>query len=317
MENIQQQITDWLKSLKGWQSELAYRILNNHDLSDADLQDIISMMKSDTAYDGKEYPNITRVVLEEPITLLSISHVENIEQLAPRKPLTFKEHGITIVYGLNGSGKSGYTRILKKICGKPNGRELIGNIYKPDDNTGKCQISYKCGENTKNIEWKITDKPIDELRAVDIFDTDTGISYIKDSKSTSYIPSAISFFKAFCDCHDTIKSRLIAERDSLKSQLPMPPKDIADSSFIKNEYFAHDIDLTKFTWSDKDESEVSSIEERIRATDPEQKVREFCRKKDKLDSLITELETDIQKVSQKHYEEIIALQHDAKIKQQA
>ena len=61
-----------------------------------------------------------------------IRFLENIEYLSPRNALKFAEKGLTVIYGKNGTGKSGYTRILKKVCGKPHTRDLIGNIYKEE-----------------------------------------------------------------------------------------------------------------------------------------------------------------------------------------
>lgn len=45
---------------------------------------------------------------------MSIDSIENIEYLSPRNALKFAEKGLTVIYGKNGTGKSGYTRILKK-----------------------------------------------------------------------------------------------------------------------------------------------------------------------------------------------------------
>ena len=136
--DLQQNILDWLKSLKGWQTELAYRLLAKSNLEDADIDNILSMLKDGIPFEDKNFPNLGMSINRQTITLLSIDSIENIEQLSPRNPLKFAENGITVIYGNNGTGKSGYTRILKKLCGKPHGRDLIGNIYNPNDNTGKC-----------------------------------------------------------------------------------------------------------------------------------------------------------------------------------
>lgn len=141
--DLQQNILDWLKSLKGWQTELAYRLLAKLNLEDADVDQITSMLKDGTSFEDKDFPNLGMSIDRQPITLLSIDSIENIEQLSPRTPLKFAESGITAIYGNNGTGKSGYTRILKKLCGKPHGRDLIGNIYNPNNNMGKCCLSFK------------------------------------------------------------------------------------------------------------------------------------------------------------------------------
>ena len=116
--DLQQNILNWLKSLKGWQTELAYRLLAKSNLEDADIDDIISMLKNGGSFEDKAFPNLGMSFVRQPVTLLSIDSIENIEQLSPRNPLKFAERGITVVYGNNGTGKSGYARILKKLCGR-------------------------------------------------------------------------------------------------------------------------------------------------------------------------------------------------------
>ena len=50
------------------------------------------------------------------VILKNIRDVQHINILAPNQSLTFRGDGLTVVYGDNGSGKSGYARILKKVC---------------------------------------------------------------------------------------------------------------------------------------------------------------------------------------------------------
>ena len=114
--DLQQNILNWLKSLKGWQTELAYRLLAKSNLEDADIDDIISMLKNGGSFEDKAFPNLGMSFVRQPVTLLSIDSIENIEQLSPRNPLKFAERGITVVYGNNGTGKSGYARILKNYA---------------------------------------------------------------------------------------------------------------------------------------------------------------------------------------------------------
>ena len=54
-----------------------------------------------------------------------------VNALADGEQLTFDKIGVTIIYGDNGSGKSGYARILKKVCRarSPKADPILPNIY--------------------------------------------------------------------------------------------------------------------------------------------------------------------------------------------
>ena len=129
--DIQKDIIDWLKTLKGWQTELAYRILTKK-IEEVDIANIVAMAKSNTSFENKDFPNFLNSNNEKQIRLLSIESIQNIESLAPRNPLKFeKDKNLTVIYGSNGSGKSGYTKIIKKISGKPRAVDLKSNVFNP------------------------------------------------------------------------------------------------------------------------------------------------------------------------------------------
>ena len=50
------------------------------------------------------------------IQLTSLANVLNVNALAADQVLNFDQTGLTIIYGGNGSGKSGYSRALKRAC---------------------------------------------------------------------------------------------------------------------------------------------------------------------------------------------------------
>lgn len=317
MGDIQYRIVEWLNSLKGWQIELAYKLLTNHELDDSAIKDVITILKNGEQVDKKDFPNVGISIEGSTITLSSIDSIENIEQLSPRNPLKFAEQGITVVYGKNGTGKSGYTRILKKICGKPHSRNLSGNIYNPNDNTGKCNISYLYNGEKRTCNWEINAPAIEDLRVVDIFDTDTGLSYLKEANTVSYIPPIIMFFADFSKYHDIIKERLSAEKESLKSKLPTPPVELSQTTFIRNIYRAPNLDLSKFVWTEHDEETLLSLEQKLKTPDLYKAAQEIREKKRTIDSLIKEINEAAEKVTQQCKDEITNLADDVTRKEQA
>lgn len=61
--------------------------------------------------------------------LAQLGPVQNIDRLAGGQKLRMAAVGITLVYGENGSGKSGYTRIAKRLCRSLTADQLRGNIF--------------------------------------------------------------------------------------------------------------------------------------------------------------------------------------------
>jgi hypothetical protein len=75
--------------------------------------------------------------------LCTIGNVKGINALAPRNPLDFGPGNMAVVYGGNGSGKSGYVRILKHLCGARNPGALHPNVFLEDGPAQSAEITYK------------------------------------------------------------------------------------------------------------------------------------------------------------------------------
>ena len=109
-----------------WQQDMIRRLYTQAALSTADEDDALNMLKAQyglvattlaptptplaTTHQGHSTPAIAGTILN------SIDKIANCNRLASDQRLNFAIDGITLIYGDNGSGKSGYCRILKKVC---------------------------------------------------------------------------------------------------------------------------------------------------------------------------------------------------------
>lgn len=122
MSGISATLSKWFSDRPQWLQVAATRLLQQSELTDTDVSELATLCQQEA--DGK----LTKTACSFPATafsqgaagtlrLCSISEVEGVNALAPKKPLEFGKGNITIVYGNNGSGKSGYVRLLKHVCG--------------------------------------------------------------------------------------------------------------------------------------------------------------------------------------------------------
>ena len=77
------------------------------------------------------------------LRLTSIHDIQGINALSPKNPLSFGDNNLAVVYGLNGSGKSGYVRILKHACGARHPGVLHQNVFSGGHKEQKCEIAYE------------------------------------------------------------------------------------------------------------------------------------------------------------------------------
>ena len=277
MLNIEQEIRNWLHQQQDWLQEAVEKLLASGSLADSDIQAIAERLKTTAGqqltihrtFDGIGATSASST----EVHLLEIGDIRGIENLCPRSPLTFGTGNLAVIYGPNGSGKSGYTRILKRACGKPHATEIKSNVFASRPAKQQCRIRYSLAGREQAVTWEASDAPIEDLRAVDIFDADAAAFYISQEKAISYTPPAVSLFKALATVCDRVKTRLQFEQNRLVSALPNLPSEYTTTAAGKAyAALSHDLSeqeiqsLTK--WGEDKDEELRKLTERLSVDDP-------------------------------------------------
>lgn len=152
----------------------------------------------------------------DAITLTSITDVVGVNQLAAKQTLPFAASGMTIVYGSNGAGKSGYARILKKIC-----RARFPGQIMPDAFSDATPRPARCGERalparrrhatTRHLMDALSDGPHPVLSAVSVFDRESAFVHLRDENEVAYRPFGL-------DIPDELASACTAVKDALNRE---------------------------------------------------------------------------------------------------
>lgn len=164
----------WAESAGNWAKLLLHKVVSKEDaLIEDDRKEIYMAFLHDIglATEEKKIPEITRPrfsTSEVDIELVKISNVCGVNRLASGQLLEFSPN-MTVVYGENGSGKTGYGRVLKNFgyC-----YDTKTKIH-PDVN-GDCNckqsvlIDYKAGGSDQVFTWDGANECID-LAGVSFF----------------------------------------------------------------------------------------------------------------------------------------------------
>lgn len=161
------------------------------------------------------------------VVLIKISDVNNINALCNGAVLNFSESGMTIVYGENGSGKSGFSRIIKQIgsCLSPQ-EEILPNAYKKDQKHPSCKIKYKIDNIELEHAYQAGSLECSPLRKVHTFDSKSTLSVISEKGYSSYLPFGLNYLDELAN---NICTEINNSLDRLKSSLPQSLPVIPDS----------------------------------------------------------------------------------------
>ncbi len=277
MPDIQQEIRDWLHAQPDWLQHAAEIVLSSGSASDTDIENLVALLKTPEGQKATSHRPFDGLAPtpspSSELRLIDIGDISGIENLGPRSPLGFGTGNLCVIYGHNGSGKSGYTRLLKKACGKPRAKELKHNVFQAPPAVRKCMIGYQVAGVPQQVEWQANGAPVDDIRAVDIFDADAAVVYLTEETAASYTPPSVALFEALAALCGRVKTQLQTEQSSLVSALPTLPPDYATtqagSTYRALSTLRDATTLQNLTqWQDEDKHALEQLTERLKADDP-------------------------------------------------
>lgn len=128
--------------------------------------------------------------------LAQLGPVQNIDRLAGGQRLRMAPDGITLVYGENGSGKSGYTRIAKRLCRSLSVDQLRGNVFATDLGPKRVEVRYRIGdEDVSTLDWDPATNPPSVLRQISVFDSHNARLYVDGDNRIAYLPRELANFE--------------------------------------------------------------------------------------------------------------------------
>lgn len=227
-ETVPSRILTWSQNRPLWQRDVLRRIIQSGFPDKQLLNEILMLCK-------KEHGDQTVTLIAHPlskdhlpvdpgageaISLGSVANVTGVNQLASGQTLEFEPNGLTIIYGQNGTGKSGYTRILKNACRSRHAGEIMPDIYSMSSSgiaTADLNISRADGTN-ETYPWKNGGESVEMLSAITVFDREAASVHVQKKNEVWFRPFGLDIPDDLAGVCQEIKSRLTAEKDTLERQ---------------------------------------------------------------------------------------------------
>ncbi len=229
---LEELIVEWSKERPAWQREVMRRVASGEVLTDADYQTLVTAIV--TQADGPEstftLEHLPQAAEDDaPVRLVEVRQPDHVNALESNDPLSFGSQGITIVYGDNGSGKSGYARLLKRIARARHQEEVLTDVFR-DTALAKpsAVLVVKVGDDEKTLTWPDAGAP--ELQRMRFYDVDCGQAYVSTESDFPYRPSALFVMDGLIDVCVEIRRRIdvqLAENAASARPLPNVPQEVA------------------------------------------------------------------------------------------
>lgn len=162
--------------------------------------------------------------------LRKLDKVVGVNAIRHNAHLDFGESNLSVIFGMNGAGKSGYARLLKHVCGARNKPELLPDVFNAAEAGPSCDVVVATAAGLSTLEWTTETGGLRALRSVHIFDTAVADSYVDLKNEASYEPRRMRFLSALIQICDMVASDLAVRKAALPSRFPNLPPDLSGTT---------------------------------------------------------------------------------------
>lgn len=218
------EIVGWSKDRYPWQRDALRRLAVSGKLSDEDVREPAEICKA--GHGLAEPQNVVPLAREHvpdqggtdtPVSLDSIFHQRGVNALAENQTLGFAP-GLTVVYGDNAAGKTGYIRILKSGCRARGQEQILGNVVSgAAPHAPVVAIKYSVGTELPTREWAGHGDDEFISSRVSVFDTQCAAVYLTEKTDVAFRPFGLDLFDKLVPACKAIRTQLEKEQRSLAS----------------------------------------------------------------------------------------------------
>lgn len=302
---VLEELLTWSQERPTWQRDALRRLVQNGELSDEDLHALTEICKS--AHGLTEEQDVVPLAKEHvpeagtgtaPVSLHSIFHHRGVNALAEDQTLRFSPT-LTVVYGDNAAGKTGYIRILKSACRARGQENILGNVVSgAAPPTPVVSIKYRVGTEPEPREWAGNGED-DFISRVSVFDTHCAAVYLTEKTDVAFRPFGLDLFDKLVRACKAIRGQLEREQRALASNALVTAQNEVPQGTAAAKLLASITSLTRpeavqtlARLSKDEESRLAFLEKSLldlQANDPEKLTRQLSLRAGRVQALARHL----------------------------
>lgn len=194
--SLHDEVFRWVKRQPAWKQELYLRAAAKPELEPHEIEEV-----SDILLGRGEHSPVPREVTRDdlpgardggkPFRIASLSELRGVNLIEDGQTLAFEPDGLNVVYGKNGAGKTGYSRILKH-AGRTLRREtVLANVTVAGSPPPRATITVNVGEEQRSTPVELQAPPPAHLARICVADALGAERYLTEDTEVDYAPAVL------------------------------------------------------------------------------------------------------------------------------
>lgn len=238
---LKNKIISWIKDYDYWFQYAGNLLLEGENVSDALVEQTYQLFKEDyslKAIEGERDEIVFNEIAADEaavagnLQLHLIKEIENVNALATGQSITI-DPNLTIIYGGNGTGKSGYVRLLNNAFSSRGDKQILPNVFS-DEAQGEpaCKFTFQSAATPYDLAYPLQKSNI-EFSQYSVFDTHSIRVLLEQDNKLDFTPIGFEFFEKVLHLYEVVKTKLYTE---IKSNRPINEfeKFFVNDNAIKN-----------------------------------------------------------------------------------
>ena len=221
MATVMNQIGEWATDLPYWEQLSLEKLVTASRFDAEDCEEVLAYLLDDAGLATAPprptltFPQLNRLpapAFADSTRLSKISNLRNVNALVRDQQLTFGPK-LTVVFGANGSGKSGYARVIGSAAFTRGDQQVLRNVTKPGDLDEPISATFELmvGDDTlPPIAYTVGDSH-PALRSFYVFDSTSVRAHLTKFNPLSFAPAGLALLTDLVAATDSVRKLLKAK----------------------------------------------------------------------------------------------------------
>jgi hypothetical protein len=300
----------WSIGRPTWQCDALRRIITKETLDETDkaeLENLCRQTPGAVAANGKPLVAVPLALNHLPpapnaqtaVSLEYLNNLTGVNRLPTAQKITFgSSPGLTVIYGDNGTGKSGYVRVIKKACRTRGAPPVIQpDAFSTTHPLPACEIGIKTANGSSEVKWTDGTPADEKLGNVFVFDNAAASHYLASDSPASFTPYGLDVLPKLTKICDVIglkiKENITAlerEISTAKISLEKHPNTVVSNALAKIDAKTQSANILILGGLSESETKRLSELQALLGSDPKKKAQDTRAAKKRIDAFKIRLE---------------------------
>lgn len=231
-------VLTWAQGRPWWQQQALSKLAAGETISDGACQTIAKSLlgeppeQPDDGWLGELKQPIDSA--NEQVKLIALRGVENVNRLAAGQEITFSPDGVTVVYGHNGSGKSGYARLIQSMVRTRHQSKILPDVFATNPGKRAGTLEFTAGGTSSTVD--LGSPPPLALSQATFYNERCGDDYLTSESEVSYRPSTLTLLDDLSQVCLKVReylTELLSENTYAAQALPTVSSGTEAATFLK------------------------------------------------------------------------------------